>query len=270
LLSEDEFRRELRDRYFVPVVIDRVVNLANREIERESRKRCAEAVKTRYFWGELTEGEVREELNALGYPPLMSQARAEQYTCELVKAEKQGTLREFRRWLEFGTATPAEIEERLRRLKYSEDSARRIVAAMVERLRQQELDEIARERRRIERDLKREQKERVRNEKQQKALIERARKAALKAKDAREKRALQIEKAAVKYSDKFGDGLAETQDRLQALRLFVRNSTSLNRDRETEAIVRAVDAAVKLENQDLEGLVTSIADSVESWLDDQT
>ena len=267
LLDEDELKKELRQRFYPEDLVFEAVVQANRELEFKFRKQCVDAIKTRFLWGELTSDEARERLIELGVPVLFADNQSKQFECELVTREKQGTLREFRQWLEYGTATPEEIIERLRRLRYSEDSATKIVSAMVERLRLREEKEARAEQEKIERDLKKRERERLRNAKQNQALANKARRLREAAEAARDRRAISITQAAAKFADKFGVDIDSTGDRLRALASFIRGTTDLNENSRVALLVKAVDQARRTDNGDLESIAQAMAENAEEWLD---
>lgn len=267
LLTEEEFREDLVGYRFPPESIDRIVGRANRELDKVSRQKCIDALRTRFFWGELDKDELRNGLIGLGLPGRFADEWADRIACEAVSAEKQGTLREFYRWLEYGVSTPGEILDRLRKLRYDKGAAETIVAGMMERLRLAEEKERRQAEAKQKRLLQQEQRRRRRTAKEAQRLLERGRKAAADAKRAVEKRALTLEKAATKYADKFNTDLAITQDRVQGLASFVRRTTDLNADSQVEAAVRAVDHSVKTDTPDLEGIIAQVSESIEDWLD---
>ena len=267
-IDEQEFRGQLIDRNYTDIAIGKITEAAMLELDKRFRKRCEDSLRTRFFWGELDEFDAKEELQRIGMPPIYAQKTADNWACELVSAEKQGTMRVFREGLEFGTLTPEEVEQRLRRLRYSDDMARKITAAMVERLRLREEKAAKAEQEKIERDLKRKERERKRTSDEIKRNQEKGQRLLEAQRKAREKRATTIARANSDYAGKFGYDPNGTIETVQSLQGIIASTTSLNLDHQVRLIVEAVKRSIKTDNDDLISIGVALAEATDDWIDD--
>lgn len=268
LLDEFELRRELLDRNYPPADVDTAVNQARNELERKFRTKCEANIRQRYLWGEIDDEDAKAELRGLGAPAIYSEGLAGQWKCEVETGEKQGTLREFYRWLEYGTADKDEIRTRLRRLRYSEKSANLIVATMVERLKLRDEKEAEKIRKAEIAEQRRRDRERKRNS----ANLERRMLQGQRLREAQEKakakRAQTISKAATDFATAFSLDVASTGERFANLQEVVRGLVSVGLDNQVGIIKTAAEQAIKTANPDIEGVAIGIAQAYDEWFDD--
>ena len=241
LITEQEMLAEFTDAGIPGVMQGKLKNDADRVLQVEIAKRCASAIKDRFFMGDLTEAQARAALSLMGMALQRINVEIEGWKCELTARGKQPSASVLCGWLDLGLIGAVEFVDRLEILGWTNEDALRIVAQCSQKLgdkRQREMEkqikaqeaEIARRARELKRQQKALQKQSTDNIKAQNKI-----------RKIRDRREAILLKAADKLRVKSKLDLPDAVLIVREAKTTVQNGYAMTVDQSIQAVWTAVD-----------------------------
>lgn len=262
-INREELIDELWSRNYSADQISEIVERGLRKVRTRFRSGCTLELETRFNWGEIDKLQAVEQLQRIGWNGESASAMVESWACKRAVGDRLSTVRQLLAWLELGLITIDDFRARAKRLMIPVDDQNRIIAQAIIRNEEQMNAVAEKERKRLEKDLaKQEQaKERAR------AKADRDSKAAAKAeRDERERRqraALMLEQAAIEWARFASTPLVVASDLLGTLHQEGVNGFGLTEAASAKAVVKSVELAIVEREQDLAGIFDLIAGDIQ-------
>ena len=260
--SEEELRFDLEDRFYDEVEISELIQRAQRQISARNRTICASGIHEQFLRGNINQDQAKQRLTEIGYNEFYASDLVKNWACELASRDRVPALRQAAELYDAGIYDEEQLTTNLRNLRYSPANVDRVIAQInirrainQQRSEQQRIrnEEAAVAKRR--RDEERRRKDRQRQS-------DKTRKTLKAAKTLRERLAIQIQKAAEKWSLNQSLPLSAGLNQLQDQAARIRNEYDFDPATTTQVLVRAVDYLGRLESNDLETAVDLIAEEI--------
>jgi len=127
LIGENETRQLLDQSGFTASQIDRSIQSATIRAAIADRKLRADAVRRRYFMGELSDSELGPELDRNGIPAPSQGRFLATWSAQKLARQKEPTIAMLCAWYDKGIIDLPEYQRRVRNLNYSETDALRVI-----------------------------------------------------------------------------------------------------------------------------------------------
>jgi hypothetical protein len=241
--------------------VQRVLAIADREIELNFNRECIKAVESRFLLGEITDDETLQELRALNITNKFGNEHLRAFQCKRSMSGKMPATQTLCKWFEQGIISEDDYFERLQRVGWDADDSANIFITCATRIgikRQKAAEKSEKERiseqKRAEREAERLRKQRESRLKGRERSLEKSRKT-------KDRRDLAIIKAVEKLVKKTGESLPLAFDKVRSVIREVEDRFVLNRDDAIASVRKAIDSPKFPDDGTLELLSVEFAQS---------
>jgi hypothetical protein len=262
LISEDQLLGRLNETKVSTTERQRIVQILRLQRSRPHVNRCIRALRKRFLTGEIDEGVVRSELDAVGVKPGAADELVLSFRCEAQARGKQPSTSQLCQWLEQGAISPTEMRTRLERIGWSSADALNIVVQCTQRISERAARQAAKEARDERIRLEREARQREKTQREIDRDLKNAAKRRERAQRAANRREKIVQRAVLKHAQQADIPIEDSGGAIHGLLRQLASDTSLTIDEQIQSIVLAIEKAKPDSNAELRRLANLLADQL--------